>query len=483
MLTLMKMKMMSGFRRDQRASVVVQLRRLRKDERGAVSIMMGFLMVPLVGFMALGFEVSNWYSITRGMQNAADAAAIAAAINNGANYDVEARAVAAQYGFTDGVNNVLVGVSNTAICPITGDPNCYSVTISGYTPLLMSQIVGFQGAGNINGSLQKQLGSLAVAKAASPADICVLALASSHTSPAIQTNGAPTANLNGCNSMSYTGSNCNGHNLGIGISFTVGSTNSGCGAKQLTNQPQLQPPDPYLSQIQTNINNFPANDGCNNNYPQETHQGNHYSLDASTQPRNLANLVVGNTLDLGAGNNFVCGDQLLTGDVTVNTPLGQSSVLIIENGQLDLNQHTFKTSPGSALTIVFTGSNTGGYTHAPTDNSNGSGGVLDITPPTTGPWAGFAIVQDPNLTNGVDIASAGNRPTWNITGLIYTPHATITLKGEIDKSTNGAKCVVMVADNFQISGTGGILKSDIGNCKGAGLKIPQVNVGAVALVL
>jgi len=32
-------------------------------------------------------------------------------------------------------------------------------------------------------------------KAASPADICMLALASSHTSPAIQTNGAPTANL------------------------------------------------------------------------------------------------------------------------------------------------------------------------------------------------------------------------------------------------------------------------------------------------
>jgi hypothetical protein len=476
----MKMKMMSGFRRDQRASVAVQLRRLRKDERGAVSIMMGFLMVPLVGFMALGFEVSNWYSITRGMQNAADAAAIAAAINNGANYDVEAKAVAAQYGFTNGVNNVLVGVSNTAICPITGDPNCYSVTISGYTPLLLSQVVGFQGAGNINGSLQKQLGSLAVAKAASPADICMLALASSHTSPAIQTNGAPTANLNGCNSMSYTGSNCNGHNLGIGISFTVGSTNSGCGAKQLTNQPQLQPPDPYLSQIQTNINNFPANDGCNNNYPQETQQGNHSSGGTSRS----------GTISLPAGNRFWCGDQLLTGDVTVNTPLGQSSVLIIENGQLDLNQQTFKTSPGSALTIVFTGTNGAGtsqcspfFCHAPTDNSNGPGGVLDITPPTTGPWAGIAIVQDPNLTNGVDIASAGNRPTWNITGLIYTPHATITLKGAIDKSTNGAKCVVMVADNFQISGTGGILKSDIGNCKGAGLKIPQVNVGAVALVL
>src|SRR5690348_9652531 len=216
------------------SSVASKLRRLRKDERGAVSITMGIMMIPLVGFLALGFEVSNWYMITRSMQNAADAAALAAAINNGANYDVEARAVAAQYGFVNGVNNVLIGVSNTAVCPITGDPNCYSVTISGYTPLLMSQVVGFQGAGNINGQLQKQLSSLAVAKAASPADICLLALASSHTSPAIQTNGAPTANLNGCNSMSYTGANCNGHNLGIGISFTVGSTNSGCGAKQLT---------------------------------------------------------------------------------------------------------------------------------------------------------------------------------------------------------------------------------------------------------
>ena len=53
------------------------------------------------------------------------------------------------------------------------------MTISGYTPLLLSQVVGFQGNGNINGSLQKQLNALAVAKAGSPADICMLALAGS----------------------------------------------------------------------------------------------------------------------------------------------------------------------------------------------------------------------------------------------------------------------------------------------------------------
>ena len=133
-----------------------QLRRLRADERGAVSITMGILMIPMVGFLALGFEVSNWYLITRGMQNAADASTLAAAINNSANYDVEARAVAAQYGFINGANNVTIAVTNNAACP-NGQTNCYSVSISGFFPLLMSQVVGFQGNGNINGSLQKQL--------------------------------------------------------------------------------------------------------------------------------------------------------------------------------------------------------------------------------------------------------------------------------------------------------------------------------------
>jgi Flp pilus assembly protein TadG len=486
MLTLMKV--MSGFRRDHRASVMVQLRRLRKDERGAVSIMMGFLIVPLVGFLAVGFEVSNWYSITRGMQNAADAATLAAAINNSdPAYKAEAFAVAATYGFVNGVNNVTINVKNDEICPVTGDTNCYSVSISGSTPLLLSQVVGFQGNGNVNGSLQKQLSAVAMAKPSSPADICVLALAGSATNPAIQTNGAPTANLNGCNSLSYTGAQCNGHNLGIGTSFTVGS-NNGCGAKQMSNQSQLNPPDPYLQQVQGNIAAFPS--------PSAACPGGFGTPETTKGNKSSGGTGLAGTLNLAAGNTFRCGDQMLTGNVTVNTPLGQSAVLIIENGQLDLNGNTFQTSQGSALTIVFTGTNGPNcpnglcYKHAPTDNTNGPGGVLDITPPTTGPWAGIAIVQDPSLTdltdaNGVgvlDVSSAGNSPTWNITGLVYMPHATIALKGAIDKSTNGNSCLVLVADNFQISGTGGFLKANPLQCKAAGLTTPTVPVGVTALV-
>lgn len=74
------------------------IRSLRSDDCGAVNVIMGVLLVPLIGALGIGFEVSNWSMRTRGMQNAADAAALAAATNNSSNYDVEAKAVAARYG-------------------------------------------------------------------------------------------------------------------------------------------------------------------------------------------------------------------------------------------------------------------------------------------------------------------------------------------------------------------------------------------------
>src|ERR1700693_2463181 len=75
---------------------------LRANQRGNVAVWMAFLLPVLFGAMGLGFEVAYWYMTTRAMQNAADSAAVAAATNGGANYDVEAKAVAAQYGYLDG---------------------------------------------------------------------------------------------------------------------------------------------------------------------------------------------------------------------------------------------------------------------------------------------------------------------------------------------------------------------------------------------
>jgi Flp pilus assembly protein TadG len=42
------------------------LHRLREDQRGTVAVIMGLLIVPLVGVLGVGFEVSNWYMTGQG---------------------------------------------------------------------------------------------------------------------------------------------------------------------------------------------------------------------------------------------------------------------------------------------------------------------------------------------------------------------------------------------------------------------------------
>lgn len=436
-----------------------QVRRLRADERGAVSVIMGVLMIPLVGALAIGFEVSNWYLTLRSMQNAADAAALAAATNGGSNYDVEARAVAAQYGFVNGMNNISVAASNTAACPGGGN-NCYSVTISGVMPLFLSQIVGYRGDATLNGAAAKQLASSAIANhPTTPADFCLLTLGPQ----GIRSNGAPKSSM-ACNAMSNASSTCNGGNLGAPIGATH-NTNNGCGVAQYSNVPAIA--DPYAALA----SNIPA-DTCPS-YPQASGKKG-----PALPP---SNLWLGSK-SLPNGDTKICGDLKLTGNVIIDTPLGgPGAVLTIFNGQLDTNGYTITTSKGSALTVVFSGDNSGSYTHAPIDSTGGSSSKLDIAAPTTGPWKGVAIYQDPKLTNGVDIAAAGNSPEWTITGLVYLPNSSVTLSGAVNKAGNGKSCFAMVVKDITVNGTGMILPN--GECVPAGLGMPTTTLpGRASLV-
>ena len=160
----------------------------------------------------------------------------------------------------------------------------------------------------------------------------------------------------------------------------------------------------------------------------------------------------------------ICGDAELSGPVFINSS-GDGTVLIIRNGRLDLKGYTLQTQAGSSLTIVFTGPNHD-RTHAPVGN-----GVFDIRAPSTGPWKGVAMYQDPLLTNGVDISEAGNSPAWNITGLVYLPHADVTFSGVVNKASNGDSCFGLVIDNLRINGTAEILAH--GECPRAGLVLPS----------
>jgi hypothetical protein len=284
----------------------------------------------------------------------------------------------------------------------------------------------------------------------------LLALASSGTDPAILTNGAPKADLSHCSIMSNTGMTCNGHNLNADYGDAHG-INNGCANVQNSHVPVVA--DPYSSWASS----IPANT-CGS-YPQEPTKKKDPALPASNQWSGAQTL---------AATKIICGDLQLTGNTTLTTA-SPGSVVVIENGQLDTNGFTLQTAAGSHVTIIFSGT-AGTYTHAPT-----GGGTLDLQAPTSGTWHGIAIYQDPSLTTGVDISAAGNSPTWEITGLVYLPHSSVTFSGAVNKSSNGNSCTVMVIDNIRINGTGSIL--DTGGCAAAGLTMPSDTLGtAISLV-
>src|SRR5258708_8840931 len=119
--------MLGGFRAtaaaDQTSHPPCSSRGFWRDRRGSTTILFTLSMPMLIGGLGLGFEVSNWCRTQRVMQNAADAAVLAAPFNGGANYEVEGKAVAARLGITDCVNGVGVTVLQNVACP-GGDSTC-----------------------------------------------------------------------------------------------------------------------------------------------------------------------------------------------------------------------------------------------------------------------------------------------------------------------------------------------------------------------
>ena len=423
------------------------MRRFRAGKAGNIAITAALVSPVLLGAFGLGTEVTSWYSIQRQMQNAADSAASAAATNGSDNFGDEARAVSARYGFTDGQDGVVVTAVDKQTCP-DGTTDCYKVTVKKPVPLALVKVVGYGGDAQIGEAPAKLLTASAMAiQDEAPRPYCIVALANSGASPALRTNGAPKADLVGCNVMSNTDSTCNGHDLNADVGDAFG-TNDGCGVKRNSHVSKIA--DQYAARA----SNIPEVT-CLNGFHKAPQKKNDPALPAVNQ--------LSGTYNWPKAPDG-CGDMQLTGDVTINTD-ANGAVLLIRNGNLDLNGHTLQTSNGSALTIVFTGENNGNYGHVLT-----GAGTLDIKAPTKGVWSGVAIYTNPTLKVNVDITEAGNSPTWKITGLVYMPNADVTFSGAVNKSSFGASCFTMVVDTLLINGTGSILAH--GQCGQAGLTMP-----------
>ena len=324
-----------------------------KDESGNVLVIVAFVLPLLIGAMGLAAEVGYWRVLHRGMQNAAELGGHCGSYKQRFKLCCRSKKRYLAVRLYERCQSGNVTVNNPATAAGC-TASCYVVTISQKVPLSLSQVIGYQGDTTANGQKAVTIAATAVATAGvvKAYPYCILALAGSGAQ-GIRSNGAPFANLFGCNVMSDTSATCNGHNLNANVG-DAHTTNNGCGVIQNSDAPIVSDPYSYLA------SSIPS-DNCNGSYPQEPAKKKDPALPASNKLSGTYTFP---------STKVMCGDQQLVGNTTIN-----NTTLVIENGQLDTNGYTFQ---GTDLTVIFSGSN-GSYQHVPS-----GGGTVDITPPELG---------------------------------------------------------------------------------------------------
>ena len=399
-----------------------------RDQRGAIAPLMALMIIPIAGATAMATEMGEWYYFQRLLQNAADSAAIAAATNNsntGSTYLNEARGAARGFGFVDGENNATVTAA-VVTCPsgAAADATCYQATLSKVVPIALSALVGFRGDQN-NGYAQTITSTAVAASAGGGAGGMYPCISVNSTADnAFEAKGAPKADLSGCTVLSNGGLSCNGGNADLNGKnseakvYAIGVKNKTnlCGTDQIEIPAALD--DPYKS-LASNI----PNNTCST----------YKAVTVTTIP---------------TGNTTYCGDVTLGGNVTLT---GQNTITIF-NGTLNVPAgKTLSTGAGASATVIFSGTNATSSVRAP-----GASGTLDFTAPSSGPWAGVAIYQDPRMTGlpstSLNVTYKGNEPTWNVSGLAYLPLSDVLWAGAVNKSSTGQNCFMLVSKTFHVNG-------------------------------
>jgi hypothetical protein len=350
-------------------------------QRGSVAIWMGLTITSLTGFAALGSEVTYLIYKHRQMQTVADAAAVSAvaAKLQGADPVSEATAVAGQLKFANGVSSVTVVVNNPpASGAYTSNNNAVEVLVS------QPQTMGLMG---VLSSKIVPVSTRAVATLAAASKFCVLALsATAEEAVHLDNNAAMTSRTCGVavNSSSQNALHLDNNAYINGPVSVVGNWDLDNGAK-INGTPKasnaLPITNPYAS-----IQSTPATPA---------------TCSDVTKIQNYCSAQC--TLSIPVGH--YCGWSGFDNDVTINLSAG---TYFIDGDLITKNNFTLNATAGS--TIIMTDSD------SKVEIKNNA--TLNITAPTTGTYAGIALMslshEDQEFENNAVI---------NIIGAIYFPNA------------------------------------------------------------
>lgn len=414
---------------------------LLRDREGGVAVLTAMSLTTLLGFAGLGTEATLWYVAKRNMQGASDAAAFTAEAASIAGqtttaFTTAARAVATQYGYTNGVGGVTVAVNNPPSAgAYAGNAAAIEVIISQPQTLLFSRLF-------LSSSVSVSARAVATSTGGTGSSAgtgCVLTLDRGDVTDVID---AGTANLNisTCslyvNSPSSSALTLTGNAQINALSAYISGNYTQGGSSQFNTSQGVHTGANPIADPYANVQ-IPSYSGCN-------------KTNTSLVSRQTLNVNASST----GGVYVFCNGISMSGQSTLNLGAG---VYVIDRGSLNVaGGSTINATSGSTIILTSsTGSNYGTVSIA-------GGNTINITAPTTGATAGLAFFQDRNAPQTSSNSLTGGS-SQTIQGAVYFPNEPVTYTG--GTSNTPATCTQLVVLKATFTGNSQLNS----NCTGTGV--------------
>jgi Flp pilus assembly protein TadG len=416
-----------------------------RAESGVVGVTFGLMLVPMLLMVGVTVDYTRATKAKSQLQEALDSAVVAGATASSNNLSAAQSVFNSNKPASPQWSNVNVSF-NISSTGITG-------TASLQYPAAFMKLLGVQtvnigatsSAGFPSSSTTPGMGACLVTMGNNlPTSTYTLTL-----------NGAPTWNLAGCNIISNTSMNCNGHGGGANASMAVGTVSSCTNPASTTGWG-----DTYASRA----SNITTKCGSLNNSVSWTAGG------AVPSDPDLI------TVNQSSYTEYhVCGDLKLSGSGS----LPSNAIYIIENGNLNVGKYANVTA--SQVAFILTGNNSSNH-QITFPTGQGQAATLTVEAPTSSsnPWQGIAVYVDPALTNGVSTTWGVNEDddwgpgaTFGFDGVVYMPHTDLTLNGNTQSSAEN--CAMLVVNSFTANGTAVInFTQSASGCATAGVATPGI---------
>jgi hypothetical protein len=413
--------------------------RFMRDRSGAYAVMLGLMAPFFIGALAVGSETGLWYSTQAKMQDAADSAAISAAVGviaGNTNWALQANATAASDGFVNGSSGTVVTVNNPPKSgPNTGTAGNIEVIIKQPQKLLFSGLI-----------LKSPVVVQARAVAGPPAGVvCILALNKSLLLPGITVVASAAVMADQCNIADNSPSplalteaalasiTAQKVNVVGGYVDVLGSMTTTQGVHTGSTPTQ----DPFAGTTVPAITSLYPTCAPNSFY----------------QPGHPLGVAITGTVTLSPGR--YCGGISVgaSGNVTLSPGTyyldGSTLFGLLSPG---LVVATGGSVTGTGVTIVLTSSN-GLFSNLANLDLGGllGGGVINLTAPTSGTYANLVLFVDPSAPLLSLITFRGGTQN-SFVGTIYAPVSQVVYL--LGSGTKTGQCTRLIADTIIFGLTG-----------------------------